>query len=465
MGEFTVWQVVLLVQHELLLFAGLFFLIGAIDEFLVDLIYLWLRFTGRSRTERLDSATLAAALSGQAAVFIPTWKEAGVIGATIRHALDCWPQDHLRIYVGCYRNDPATIAAVIAATQGDPRVRLVIHGRMGPSTKADCLNRLYRALQSDEARSKVRAHMVVLHDAEDMVDPAGLVLLDRAIRTSDLAQLPVLPVPQPGSPWISGHYCEEFAEAHGKAMVVRDAVRAGLPLAGVGCAISRATLDLLAQKSATRMPFAVDCLTEDYELGLGVAEMGGSARFIRIRHADGTLVATRACFPARLDQAVRQKTRWVHGIAFQAWDRLGWRSSRPAELWMRLRDRRGPLTALTLAVAYLLLILSALAWGLQSIGAGAPLVITAELQLILLLNFASFLWRVGWRFGFTARDYGIEEGLCAIIRIPVANIIAIMAGRRALIAYIGTLRGRSVTWDKTSHSAHPANMVHLRRAA
>ena len=465
MGEFTVWQVVLLVQHELLLFAGLFFLFGAIDEFLVDLIYLWLRFTGRARTGRLDLATLAAPLGGQAAVFIPTWKEAGVIGATIRHALDCWPQDHLRIYVGCYRNDPATIAAVIAATQCDPRVRLVIHGCMGPSTKADCLNRLYRALQSDEAQSKVRAHMVVLHDAEDMVDPAGLVLLDRAIRTSDLAQLPVLPVPQPDSPWISGHYCEEFAESHGKAMVVRDAVRAGLPLAGVGCAISRATLDLLAQKSATRMPFAADCLTEDYELGLGVAEMGGSARFIRIRHADGTLVATRACFPARLDQAVRQKTRWVHGIAFQAWDRLGWRSSRPAELWMRLRDRRGPFTALTLAVAYLLLILSVAAWALQSFGTGgAPLVIGAELQLVLLLNFASFLWRVGWRFAFTARDYGLEEGLRAIIRIPVANIVAIMAGRRALIAYIGTLRGRSVTWDKTSHSAHPVTMAHLRRA-
>ena len=59
----------------------------------------------------------------------------------------------MTIYVGCYRNDPCTMAAVIAATRGDPRVRLVIHGEDGPTSKADCLNRLYRALEEDEARS------------------------------------------------------------------------------------------------------------------------------------------------------------------------------------------------------------------------------------------------------------------------------------------------------------------------
>lgn len=113
----------------------------------------------------------------------------------------------------------------------------MIHDRDGPSTKADCLNRLYRALCDDERRAGTRARMVVLHDAEDMVDAAGLALLDAAIGEADLAQLPVLPVPVRAGRWISSHYCEEFAEAHGKAMVVRDALRAGLPSAGVGCAV------------------------------------------------------------------------------------------------------------------------------------------------------------------------------------------------------------------------------------
>lgn len=106
--------------------------------------------------------------------------------------------------------------------QGDARVRLVIHDRDGPTTKADCLNRLYAAIEADEVRLGMRFRMVLLHDAEDMVDPAALGLLDRALDDADFVQLPVLPEPQPASRWIGSHYCEEFAESHGKAMVVRD---------------------------------------------------------------------------------------------------------------------------------------------------------------------------------------------------------------------------------------------------
>ena len=36
-----------------------------------------------------------------------------------------------------------------------------------------------------------------------------------------------------------------------------------------------------------------------------------------------TLVA-RGPASGQLESAVRQKTRWVHGIAFQSWSRLGW---------------------------------------------------------------------------------------------------------------------------------------------
>jgi adsorption protein B len=78
----------------------------------------------------------------------------------------------------------------------------------------------------------------VLHDAEDMVDPAALGLLDRALDEADFVQLPVLPEPQRSSRLVGSHYCEEFAEAHGKLMVVRGALSAGLPAAGVGCAFS-----------------------------------------------------------------------------------------------------------------------------------------------------------------------------------------------------------------------------------
>ena len=445
----------MLVEHELMLFAGLFFLIGALDELAVDLIWLWLRITGRARTTRLSADHAHAPLAGQAAVFIAAWREAAVIGPTVRHALKAWPHDELRLYVGCYRNDPETVEAVLAASEGDRRLRLVIHGRDGPSTKADCLNRLYRALAEDERRSERAARMVVVHDAEDMVDPVALNLLDASIEDANLVQLPVLPHPLPRSRWIASHYCEEFAEAHGKAMVVRDALRAGLPTAGVGCAIARHALAALDLKRGADGPFAAECLTEDYELGLGISELDGRTRFVRCRAADGRLIATRACFPARLDFAVRQKTRWVHGIAFQSWDRLGW-SRRPVDLWMRLRDRRGPLTALVLAVAYLLLVLVTLGWAGHLAGLPVAPDTSPVLMVLLGINLVGFAWRAAWRFAFTAREYGAVEGARAVLRIPVANVIAIMAGRRAFAGYIASLAGRAPRWDKTSHTIHPA---------
>ena len=461
----TVWEMLILIQHELLLFAAVFFLIGAIDDIVVDVAWLWLKISGKAKSDKIDSSRLATApLNADAAVFIPTWQESQVISDTIAHALAAWPQDNLRIYVGCYRNDPDTIEAVMQAAPGDARLRLVVHDKAGPTTKADCLNRLYTALRSDEMRGGFFPRMVLFHDAEDMVDPAALKLLDDAIEDSEFVQLPVLPLPQARSRWIGSHYCEEFAEAHGKSMVVRDALGAALPAAGVGCAVSREALQMLAERHEEDKPFADDSLTEDYELGLAVAESGGRCSFVRKRHRDGQLIATRAYFPSRLVDVVRQKTRWVHGIAFQGWDRLGWvaEGASPSfiEMWMRMRDRRGPLAALVLFVAYVLLGLSAAVWLAAEFGYGQTMSLTPTLALLLAANFAAFVWRATMRFAFTAREYGVIEGFRAVLRIPVANIIAIMAGRRALMAYARTLRGSGVVWDKTPHTRHP---MHDRR--
>ena len=455
-----------LVQHELLLFAGIFFLIGALDEFVVDLAWLWLRLTGRTGGERVSKQDLKQhQLKGTAAVFIPAWQEAQVIGSTIRHCLSAWPQEKLRLYVGCYANDRETIRAIITAADGDARLRLVVHEHSGPTTKADCLNRLYQALREDERRANRYARLVLMHDAEDMVDPAALPLIDLAMETSDYVQIPVMPAPYSGERWVANHYCDEFAEAHGKALVVRDAIGTALPAAGVGCAFSRATLARIASMpDKGSQPFSVESLTEDYELGLRVRELGGRSRFLRFRDENGQLIATRACFPTQLASAVRQKTRWLHGIAFQSWDRLGWNGSL-AERWMRLRDRRGPLTALVLFIGYSLLALAAITAFVSWI-TGQPLIpLTPFLKLLLLINFASFAWRAAVRFAFTARDYGKTQGLLAVLRIPLSNIIAIMAGRRALFAYVRSLGGQAPSWDKTDHDVHPALSRPARGAA
>ncbi|WP_325065275.1 glycosyl transferase family protein [Qipengyuania gaetbuli] len=454
-AQFTAGEWLALIQHELLLMAAVFFGIGLLDELAMDAAYIWLRLTGRTKTERLPGTDLRdEELMGMAAVFIPAWREDAVIGPTLTHALASWPQEDLRIYVGCYRNDPETQASIAVAARADRRVRMVIVGEDGPTSKAHCLNRLYLALQDDEARMRCKAHMVVLHDAEDMVDPAALVLLDRAVWLSDFVQLPVMALPPSDSRWIANHYSDEFAESHAKAMVVRDALGCAIPGAGVGSAIARPMLDRLARAHQGE-PFARHSLTEDYELGQRVVALGGAGRFLRVRTQGGSLVATRAYFPSSLETSVRQKTRWVHGIALQGWDRLGWGGSL-LNRWMTLRDRRGPLAALVLACAYFLVAASFISGLAVEFGLVAALEPSPLLRALLLFTLAGLFWRCAARAVFTAREYGAAEGLRAIPRVIVSNIIAIMSGRRALAAYFGTLRGAPVVWDKTEHSDHPA---------
>lgn len=464
-GGWTVLQWLALAEHELLLFAGVFFLLGAVDELAMDVSWLWLRLTGRAKTGELVRTDLRhRSLSGRAAVLIPAWQEAPVIADTLCHALAAWPQHDLRIYVGVYRNDPATLEAAARGADGDARVRIVVHDRAGPSTKADCLNRLYRALQQDELREGRQARMVVLHDAEDMVDPAALAVLDSAIGGSQFVQLPVLPLPQQKSRWIGSHYCEEFAEAHGKAMVVRDALGSSLPAAGVGCAFDRQMLATMAQVAGKEAPFDEESLTEDYELGIKVSALGGRSRFLRLRGEDGQLIATRAYFPSELDKSVRQKARWMHGIALQGWDRLGWTGG-PAEWWMRLRDRRGPLSALVLLTGYTLLILTLVLAALDLAGLSHQWQPSALLLTLVGLNLGSFLWRAFMRFVFTRAEFGWREGVRAVLRIPVTNVITIMAGYRALYAYVRSLRGAPPQWEKTAHDRHPARTIKLEWAS
>ena len=452
------------IERELLVFAAFWFVVGLIDEFAIDCTWAWLRLTGRARTVRLPTGFGAGELSGPAAVLVPAFEEASVIATTVRHILAAWPQRELRLYIGCYANDAATLAAAIDGAGNDPRIRLVVHGARGPTTKADCLNRLYTALAADEARCGRPFRSVILHDAEDMVHPAALLAIDTALSRHDFVQLPVRPALQPGSRWIAGHYADEFAESHAKALVVRSEVGAAIPAAGVGCGFSRAALGRLAEQrraDGESGPFATDSLTEDYELGLLLSRGGRGSIFLRLRDAAGNLVATSSYFPAELSAAVRQKTRWIHGIAFQAWDRMGW-SARPIELWMALRDRRGPLTALVLAAAYLLLLVDGVMLAARHLGWVEGVAISPVLAAMLALSFAGFLWRSAIRFVFTAHEYGWREGFRGVLRIPVGNVIAIIAGRRALTAYLRSLAGEQVVWDKTQHLTHPASAAPLR---
>ena len=435
-----------IVMQEIALFAAVGFLIVGSSDLAIDLIWIVRAAARKLGPHRAPELADAAREPGRLAIFVPAWDESAVIAEMLGHALATLRYADYRLYVGCYPNDPATVEAVRGV--GDPRVRLVVGSDPGPTTKADCLNRLWEAMLADEAREGRRARAVVLHDAEDVVHPAELGIFDALIGDHDLVQLPVLPLIDENSRWIAGHYADEFAESHGKEMVVREALGAAVPSAGVGCAFSRDALDRIAGRQSGE-PFDADSLTEDYELGLKLRALGGKTAFVRVTGGQGSIVMTREYFPSTIRAAVNQKARWMTGIALSGWDRLGW-SGGLAERWMRLRDRRSVLAALLLFAGYLALLLWAALSAAHIFLGLAPPPIGKGLGLLLTLNAFLLAWRLVMRFGFVTAAYGWREGLRSVPRVVTANAIAMLAARKAVTRYLA--RSGRPRWDKTAHA-------------
>lgn len=436
-----------LAARELLTLAAFGLALSGLDDLVIDLLYAARRLAG---PRHVPPAPPPAGAPGWLAVIVPAWDEADVIGAMLARLAATQRHPRFHVFVGVYPNDPATRAAVAAV--GDPRISAVLCARPGPTTKADCLNQLWDAVLAHEAATGRRFKAVVLHDAEDVVHPLELALQDRWLSTHALVQLPVLPLADRGSRWVGGHYLDEFAENHAKDLVVREALGAALPSAGVACAIDR---DLLARIAALGegAPFDAGCLTEDYELGLKVRALGGRGVLVRARDEHGRLIATAEHFPATLAAAVRQKSRWLTGIALAGWDRLGWPGGL-ADRYMLLRDRKAILASLLVLLAYAALPLVAADMLARALVPAIPPLAPpgSLLAALLAVNAALLAWRLAARALFTARAHGWREGLRAVPRAVVGNLVNALAALRALRRYWRARTGRAaLVWEKTAH--------------
>jgi adsorption protein B len=433
-------------------------LISGLDDLVVDLAWAWTWLKSALRPAASlfppGPRQLENAPQQRIAIFVPLWHEHQVIGRMLEHNLAAIRYPDYHFFAGCYPNDVETQDAVRSVAGRFPQVHLALCPHPGPTSKADCLNWIYQHLLLHEESSGEVFDIVMIHDAEDLIHPEELRWINYYAARYDSVQTPVLALATPLRKLTHGVYCDEFAENHTRDMTVRAVLGGFVPSCGVGTGYRRDALDRLARASSNRL-FEPEALTEDYENGLRLFRLGCSQAFVPISKSSGggrDFVVTREFFPAGWNAALRQRTRWVTGIALQGWQRFGW-SGKPGEVYWLWRDRKG-LIANPLSLAANLVFAYGLAtalWMRVSPGQARLATATMALQIV----------RIGFRGLCVGRIYGFVFALGVPVRAVYANALNTAATAQAVARYTwARIRGKPLKWLKTEH-AYPARAALL----
>lgn len=457
-----------------IILASLMFLLG-LDDLFIDLCY-WVRklirrFRVYDKYEKADEKRLYEVPEKPLAIMVPAWNEVGVVGEMARLAASTIDYENYQIFVGTYPNDPQTQADVDAVCLHYPNVHKVVCARPGPTSKADCLNNIIDALLRFQQDAGIEFAGFILHDAEDVISPMELRLFNYLLPNKDMIQIPVYPYAPEWKGFTAGHYVDEFAENHGKDVIVREALTGQVPSAGVGTCFSRRAISALLE-DGDGIAFDVQSLTEDYDIGFRLKQKGMKCIFARYSITDPALtlkqewrpgmsrefsqvICVREHFPRDWQHAIRQKSRWIVGIVFQGTSNLGW-SRKGALNYFLWRDRRGLFAyLLSFLVNMLLLVLLAMwlvtviapdSWRFMSILSDSWLLST-----LLWLNGLMLFNRLFQRGWFVTRFYGIGEGLLSAPRMMWSNFVNFFANLRALRQVMEMGDSRRVAWDKTTH--------------
>ena len=424
--------------------------ISGLDDLFITVVGF---LTCRVRVPWPSDADMRRAAERPIAVFVPLWREHAVIDRMLEHNLAAIRYRNYHFFVGVYPNDKATLRAVAEQAQRHPRIHMATCPHEGPTSKADCLNWIYQRMKDHEARHHMRFRIVVMHDAEDLIHPASLGLINWFSRRYAMVQVPVLPLATGLGEWTHGLYCDEFAEYQQKDIPVRQHLGGFLPSNGVGTGFDRAALERLAATRCGR-PFDPACLTEDYETGYLLHTLGYRQLFVPLRSGVTGPMATREYFPRRFRPAISQRTRWVTGIALQSWQRHGWRAPWPQLYWF-WRDRKG-LVGNLLSPAANLLCLYGTASYLASLGQTGPWhfgsLLPCWISDIRRLTFGIALVQTGVRARSGARIYGWRFAAFVPIRAFWGDLVNFAATATALWEFWDAhTRGRGLEWHKTDH--------------
>ncbi len=425
---------------------GALFLLGAFDDLFMDIVH-WGK---RLRPLKISSdqwKILRRFPEKRLAIMIPAWQESSVLEAMVKTNLRRIRYQNYKWFIGVYPNDPDTLRIAADLQSKYPeKVEVVITDRGGPTSKAHCLNHIFRKIEG----SGYCPDFLAIHDAEDVIHPDAFTAVSASGKDHDFIQFPIFSLPVPVTEWVSGTYLDEFAEIHLREIPVRKVLGMPIPSAGVGTFFSREILKKIKERYG--YVFDEGNLTEDYEISLRIARLGGKQEFLLIRDEKGEVVATREYFPHEFKRSVRQKTRWTTGIALQTtarWKAFGTLSKgglslKNIPLWYGLfRDRKSLWSNPTLAVA----------WGLLPLGILNPSSLGAS-AVLLKVNLALFLIRLIQRARFCTQLYGWKHGLMSFPRVLLSNLINTMAGFKAIFQYFSAPRTKSrreIVWDKTDH--------------
>ena len=379
------------------------------------------------------------------AVLVPLWHEHRVIGPMLERNLAVLSYKNYEVFVGVYPNDGLTERAVAEVAARYRNVHIARAGHDGPTSKGDCLNWIHRGMLSYEARRGVRFEIIMTHDAEDLIHPASLRLINWFSASHDMVQVPVLPLPTRGE-WTHGLYCDEFAEYQLKDIPVRQRLGGFLPSNGVGCGFARAALDRLAATRSGHI-FDPECLTEDYENGYRLHAMGFRQIFLPIRFDSAGPVATREYFPRRFRQAVRQRSRWVAGIGLQGWQHHGWRAPWRQIYWF-WRDRKGLIGNLLAGLANLVFLYTFA----SLLRPQRHIPVPAWLTWICVATLCLALLAMTVRMRCAARIYGWWFAMGVPWRVVWGNFLNCLATSLAICQFLASQwSGRPLLWRKTEH--------------
>ncbi|GIT98385.1 glycosyl transferase family protein [Sulfurovum sp. TSL1] len=464
-----------LIIKYLVLFAALIILLSSIDDFFIDCYYwirrIWRKFTVYRKHKPFNVNELYKNTEKPIAIMVPAWHEKGVIADMAALAASSFEYYNYHIFIGTYPNDPETQHDVDIVAEHYRNIHKVVTRTPGPTNKSDCLNNIIEHIFIFEKSHNITFDIFVLHDAEDVIHPLELKLFNHLIAHNDLIQIPVFPFQRKWYDLTAGHYEDEFAENHGKDLIVRESILGFVPSAGVGTALSRKAIERLREIHEGEV-FSVDTLTEDYSLGYELFKEKMKLIFVRVpaeieyrannRYGQAVpgkkqeLITVREFFPSTFRKAVNQKSRWLTGIALQGWQKIGWTDSFKTN-YILFRDRKAILTNLANILAYILVVnvlfmtlyskLTTDTWWFPPIVKEDTLLWT-----LLIINAFFLLNRVLQRMYFTYKVYGIKGALLSFPRIVWGNIINFFAMFKAIRQFFKNKKeGSILTWDKTTH--------------